>query len=66
MAPIFAKKKNSAELCTAEMKDWSMSQEELGINALDHESNDVENDWIWNTSGHLSSTMIDSQREGIS
>lgn len=48
------------------MKDWSMSQEELGINALDHESNDVENDWIWNTSGHLSSTMIDSQREGIS
>lgn len=56
----------SAEPCSADMEDWSMSQEELGIIPLDDESNDHEHDWIWNSSGYLNSTMIDSQSEGIS
>lgn len=35
----------SAEPCTAEMEDWSMSQEELAT-ALEEDSHD----WIWNSS----------------
>uniref|UniRef100_A0A182KAP7 Uncharacterized protein n=1 Tax=Anopheles christyi TaxID=43041 RepID=A0A182KAP7_9DIPT len=35
----------SAEPCTADMEDWSMSQEEL-VTALDEENHE----WIWNSS----------------
>lgn len=50
----------SAEPCSAEMEDWSMSQEELET-ALEEENND----WIWNSANFLNSTS-DSQEEEIS
>lgn len=50
------------EPCSAEMEDWSMSQEELGA-ALEEDSN--EPDWLWNSSSFLNSTL-DSQSESIS
>lgn len=51
-----------AEPCSAEMEEWSMSQEELGA-ALEEEAN--EPDWLWNSSSFLNSTL-DSQSESIS
>lgn len=51
-----------AEPCSAEMEDWSMSQEELGA-ALEEDTN--EPDWLWNSSSFLNST-VDSQSESIS
>lgn len=51
-----------AEPCTAEMEDWSMSQEELGA-ALEEDSNEA--DWLWHSSSFLNSTL-DSQSESIS
>lgn len=50
----------SEEPCSAEMEDWSMSQEELET-ALEEENND----WIWNSANFLNSTS-DSQEEEIS
>ncbi|XP_055381712.1 putative uncharacterized protein DDB_G0287265 isoform X2 [Condylostylus longicornis] len=55
----------AAEPCSAEMEDWSMSQDELGVITLDDDGNEHEHDWIWNSS-YLNSTMIDSQSEEIS
>lgn len=51
-----------AEPCSAEMEEWSMSQEELGA-ALEEDAN--EPDWLWNSSSFLNSTL-DSQSESIS
>lgn len=50
----------SAEPCSADLEDWSMSQEELET-ALEEENND----WIWNSANFLNSTS-DSQEEEIS
>lgn len=46
------------EPCSAEMEDWSMSQEELG-----EDTNDP--DWMWQSSSFLNSSL-DSQSESIS
>uniref|UniRef100_A0A182P8U5 Uncharacterized protein n=1 Tax=Anopheles epiroticus TaxID=199890 RepID=A0A182P8U5_9DIPT len=48
----------SAEPCTADMEDWSMSQEELAT-ALDEENHE----WIWNSSFL---TTAETQTEDIS
>lgn len=48
------------ESTTANMEDWSLSQEELGT-ALAYD----EHGWIWNSNNYLNST-IDSQSESIS
>lgn len=50
----------SVEPCSAEMEDWSMSQEELET-ALEEDNND----WIWNSANFLNSTSDDNS-EGIS
>lgn len=51
-----------AEPCSADMEDWSMSQEELGA-ALEDDNN--EGDWLWHSSSFLNSA-VDSQSETIS
>lgn len=48
----------SAEPCTAEMEDWSMSQEELAT-ALEEDSHE----WIWNSSFL---TTAETQTEDLS
>lgn len=50
----------TAESCSAEMEDWSMSQEELET-ALEEDNHD----WIWNSENFLNSTL-DSNSEEIS
>lgn len=52
----------AAEPCSAEMEDWSMSQEELGA-ALEEDNNEA--DWIWTSADKINST-IDTQSEFIS
>lgn len=55
----------SAEPCSAEMEDWSLSQEEMGT-AIDG-TNDDNNEWIWNspsTTNFLTST-VDTQTDDI-
>lgn len=51
-----------AEVTSADMEDWSMSQEELGA-GLEEYTN--ESDWLWQSSNYLNST-VDSQSESIS
>ncbi|KAJ6642406.1 Nck-associated protein 5-like [Pseudolycoriella hygida] len=51
-----------AEPTSADMEDWSMSQEELGA-VLEEYNN--EPDWLWQSSNYLNST-VDSQSESIS
>lgn len=51
-----------AEPTSADMEDWSMSQEELGA-GLEEYTN--EPDWLWQSSSYLNST-VDSQSESIS
>lgn len=51
-----------AELCTTEMEDWSMSQEDVGA---DIEDEHADPDWLWNSSTYLNST-VDTQSETIS
>lgn len=50
------------EPCSAELEEWSMSQEELGA-ALEEDVNEA--DWLWNSSSFLNSTL-ESQSESIS
>lgn len=52
------------ESTSANMEDWSLSQEELGGALAYDESNSIEHDWIWNTDNLLPST-VDSQSESI-
>lgn len=49
------------EATSADMEDWSMSQEELGAGLEDNN----EPDWLWQSSNYLNST-VDSQSESIS
>lgn len=50
------------EPCSADLEEWSMSQEELGA-ALEEDVNEA--DWLWNSSSFLNSTL-ESQSESIS
>lgn len=52
------------ESTSANMEDWSLSQEELGGALAYDETNSIEHDWIWNTDNLLPST-VDSQSESI-
>lgn len=52
----------AAEPCSADMEDWSMSQEELGA-ALEDDNNEYE--WFWNRTQFMNSN-VDSQSESIS
>lgn len=51
------------ESTSANMEDWSLSQEELG--AAMYDENGIEHSWIWNSDNYLNST-VDSQSESIS
>lgn len=51
-----------AEPTSADMEDWSMSQEELGAGLEEYNN---EPDWLWQSSNYLNST-VDSQSESIS
>lgn len=53
------------ESTSANMEDWSLSQEELGAALVYDEHNGMEHDWIWNSEHFLPST-VDSQSESIS
>lgn len=50
------------EPTSADMEDWSMSQEELGAGLEEYNN---ETDWLWQSSNYLNST-VDSQSESIS
>lgn len=52
------------ESTSANMEDWSLSQEELGAALVYDDGNGIEHDWIWNTEQLLPST-VDSQSESI-
>lgn len=51
-----------AEPTSADMEDWSMSQEELGAGLEEYNN---EPDWLWQSSNYLNST-VDSQSDSIS
>lgn len=51
------------EPCSADLEEWSMSQEELGAALLEEDVNEA--DWLWNSSSFLNSTL-ESQSESIS
>lgn len=56
----------SAEPCSAEMEDWSLSQEEMGP-AIDGMMDD-NNEWIWNSpaaTANFMTTNADTQTEDI-
>lgn len=54
------------ESASANIEDWSLSQEELVSGTLVYgESNSIEHDWIWNDDNLLPRSTVDSQSESI-